>query len=63
MLKKIWVGRSAFLFLFFYQCFRIHVELTLEHIFTTHELELLLYFRNNNPIHFENIVWKRKCDI
>ena len=37
--------------------------MTLEHIFYTHELQWLLYCRNNNPIHVENIVWKGKCDI
>ena len=45
--------------------YRIHVELTLEHIFSIQELELhvLLFYQNHNPVHIENIVWIEKCDI
>ena len=57
------VGRHFYFYFFLSFIFEIHLELTLEHIFTIHELELLFYFHPNDPIHVENIVWKRKLDI
>ena len=58
------VGQHFYFYFFLKKYFvRIHEESTLEHISTTHVLELLLYCHNNKPIHVESITWKQKCDI